>query len=783
MPHRSSCRGCLFAVASMGLFPAHAADMLQFGFDQNHSGNNAAESQLGASNVATLKLIYSQAFAGTDGQPVFLQQVSTAAGVKDLLFATTVNGVVAIDASTGTPVWTQSASQFEYSTGASPAIDPGRQFIYGPGSDGRIHKLDVRDGSEVVDAVWPVRSSAKPAIEKASSPLAIGTSPDGAHFLYSVTSSFNDNDDYQGHLTAIDLASGSAQVFNAVCSDLHIHFVANGTAGVDDCATRLGGIWGRGGVTYSPYTNRIYLTTGNGLFDANSGGHNWGDSVLALRPDGTGGSKGLPLDSYTPTEHEDLRLFDEDLGSGSPAVLPPVAGSAILHLGVQIGKDGAVRLLDMDNLSGQGGPGHVGGELQKVALIPGGFGNDATPQPLIWTDARGDGSVWVIASAQGVMSGLKLTIANDRPALEQRWSRGSLSVTSSPIMANDVLYTSTAGSNGATIVALDPTTGTVLWTSPALDRCCHAQSPVVVNGRLYLASGSQVTMFAPQGVATTATFNPDQHGLTGSWYNPATAGQGFEIELYPDLAGSGQGVLFAGWYTFDVAAAGGQRWYALQGLARRGSDTIGLDIATGYGGNLAEPPSIAGSTVGHATIRFTDCKTGSLAYEFADGSGRSGTIPLTRLTPNVTCSASGDNGNSPSNYPLSGSWFDANASGQGLIFDVNPVQPFLLAAWYTFAQNGQMLGGAASQRWYTLQSGNFAADASSLDGIGIYAAIGGVFDKPTATATEKVGTASIAFQSCNSLSVSYAFTSGENSGKSGTIHLTRTGPTPAGCSL
>jgi hypothetical protein len=288
-------------------------------------------------------------------------------------------------------------------------------------------------------------------------------------------------------------------------------------------------------------------------------------------------------------------------------------------------------------------------------------------------------------------------------------------------------------------------------------------------------------MFAPQSAPAPAAFNPDQHGITGSWYNPATAGQGLEIELYPDLAGPGQGVLFAGWYTFGVTAPGGQRWYALQGLARKGSDTIDLDIATGYGGNLAAPPAIDGSTVGHATLRFTDCTSASFVYNFADG--RNGTIPLTRLTPNVTCSASGGNGNAPSDYLLSGSWFDANTSGQGMIFDVNPVQPFLLAAWYTFAQNGQALAGGASQRWYTLQSGNFAAGATSLDGIGIYAVNGGIFDQPSATATEKVGTANIAFQSCNSLTVSYAFTSGENSGRSGTIHLTRTGPTPAGCSL
>ena len=42
------------------------------------------------------------------------------------------------------------------------------------------------------------------------------------------------------------------------------------------------------------------MATGNGTFDANTGGHDWGDSVFAVNPDGTG-SGGNPIDSYTWT--------------------------------------------------------------------------------------------------------------------------------------------------------------------------------------------------------------------------------------------------------------------------------------------------------------------------------------------------------------------------------------------------------------------------------------------------------------------------------------------------
>jgi len=323
------------------------------------------------------------------------------------------------------------------------------------------------------------------------------TTAGGSQYLYSVTASYDDNGSYQGHLTTVNLATGASTVFNAACSDLHVHFVMNGTPGVDDCASTMNGIWSRAGATFNPYNQRVYLSVGNGPFDADSGGHNWGDSVLALNADGSGASdRALPVDSYTPTDWQNMWLYNGDLGSSSPAVLPPANGSAIAHLGLQIGKDGIVRLLDLDDLSGRHAPGFVGGELQQVALLPGGFGNYATPQPAVWTNVHGDGSIWIFASVQGVLSGLQLTVSNGQPWIVPRWSMGAMANSSSPIVANDVVY---AVTSGAAIAAVAPTTGNVLWTSQPVAGCCHAQSPIVVNGALYLATASTLVRYgAPQ---------------------------------------------------------------------------------------------------------------------------------------------------------------------------------------------------------------------------------------------------------------------------------------------
>ena len=283
------------------------------------------------------------------------------------------------------------------------------------------------------------------------------------------------------------------------------------------------------------------------------------------------------------------------------------------------------------------------------------------------------------------------------------------------------------------------------------------------------------------GIASGVNLN--QHGLTGSWFNPATGGQGIELEVYPDLNGAGHGLLFAGWFTYDTTVAGGQRWYALSGDVSSDNAIATLGIYTLYGGNFNAPPGLGNSiSLGTATLTFGDCNHGSLAYEFSDGSGRKGAIPLTRLAANVTCAANGDDSSTASSYLLSGNWFNVNTAGQGLIFDFNPAQNNLFAAWYTFAPNGQQIGGPPSQRWYVMQT-PYVPGTTSVNGIPIAIGTGGVFDDPTPTQTQIVGSASIALRSCNAMTLNYAFSAGTNQGLGGSVELTRVGPAPAGCTL
>ena len=96
-----------------------------------------------------------------------------------------------------------------------------------------------------------------------------------------------------------------------------------------------GAIW-QGGQGLVADADNIYFMTGNGTFDANTGGTDYGDSVVKLAT-----STGLSVSDYfTPDNQGSLNQSDADLGSGGPILLP---GTSSIVGG---GKDGILRLIN-----------------------------------------------------------------------------------------------------------------------------------------------------------------------------------------------------------------------------------------------------------------------------------------------------------------------------------------------------------------------------------------------------------------------------------------------------
>jgi hypothetical protein len=292
------------------------------------------------------------------------------------------------------------------------------------------------------------------------------------------------------------------------------------------------------------------------------------------------------------------------------------------------------------------------------------------------------------------------------------------------------------------------------------------------------------TNFAGQSASVTAAaVDLNQHGLSGSWWEAVTGGQGLEVQVFPDRS-PGTGFAQVSWFTYDSVAGGAerQRWYTLSGPVVSGQPNASLTIYQNTGGNFNAPPTTMAQPVGTATLSFDTCSSGQLVYSFTDGTGRTGSIPLTRLIQNVTCSTTTPH---PTNadFSLSGNWSGGAATdGQGLTVDVNPNSSTVFLAWYTYAPSGAG-AGAAGQRWYTAQPTTFAPGSRSIP-VQIFETTGGMFDAPTPPGqrTVPVGSGTLAFQSCSAATFSYNFTGGSSSGLSGTIALTRVGGiVPPGC--
>jgi len=105
-----------------------------------------------------------------------------------------------------------------------------------------------------------------------------------------------------------------------------------------------GGVWlsGAGLAADSTYQ---YFSSGNGSFTANSGGRDYGDSVVKIT------STGSVAKYFTPFDEATLQTQDIDLGSGGP-VLITGQNSAHPRLLITMAKSGKIYVLDRDDMGG-----------------------------------------------------------------------------------------------------------------------------------------------------------------------------------------------------------------------------------------------------------------------------------------------------------------------------------------------------------------------------------------------------------------------------------------------
>ena len=471
------------AVLTVALVPAsaHAApkpaskyDWLQFAYDPGKSANDTAESTVNLGNVKNLKQLFKVALPDApDGSPVFLHDVTTPKGVKDVVYVQGEHGhLIALDGRTGATIWSHSFGPGGISN-SSPAIDPTRKFIYLNANDGKAHKVRVGDGTEVTGGGWPETTGPG----KSSSELTIATAKNGHTYLYA-------SNQGHGRVTTIDLANASKHIFNLSCSQ-HPDTLSG-------CTVSGANPWARG-PAYDANLDLFFQMGGTNNGSTFVAGQVWRNSWVAIPADGhtiMKGGKGYPADSYTPSNWSSLVKSDLDIGSSGLLILPTTLSKKFPNLGVQPGKDKAIRLLNLANLSGKGAAGNTGGELQLLAMPQ--MANMRS-QGAVWTDPA-TGIVWVFVTGHGGTAGIQVTVdAAGNPKMTVKWFLAT-GWTSSAFVAGGVLFAADgAGEHTTTqklhqVQAINPTTGQVVWTGTI--GLHHWSSPIEADGVIYMPDGN-----------------------------------------------------------------------------------------------------------------------------------------------------------------------------------------------------------------------------------------------------------------------------------------------------
>ncbi len=400
-------------------------NVLTYQYDNTRAGANAHETVLTPANVnaAYFGKLFSYPVDGyVYGQPLYLANVAIAGkGAHNVVFvATEHDSVYAFDAdaasgSNSAPLWHTSflnaaagvtsvpygdtgCGQIEPEIGitSTPVIDAAAGTIYvvamtkeGSGSYvQRLHALDVTTG-----------------LDRPGSPVAIqatvpGTGEGGTTLTF----------DPKNYKQRPGLLLQNGIVYTAWSSHCdigkyHGWIMAYSTQNLSQVAVynqspngNRGSFWAGGAAPAADDAGSIYVVSGNGTFDANSGGPDLGESYIKLSGDG----KLSVLDYFTPFKYDSLNNADLDTGSAGVALIGDEAGSAAHpHLMAGAGKEGRIYLLDRDN------PGKVqtGADSQIVQSLPdaigGLFGNPAYFNQVLYLCGSGDNlKAFSISNAQ-----------------------------------------------------------------------------------------------------------------------------------------------------------------------------------------------------------------------------------------------------------------------------------------------------------------------------------------------------------------------------------------------
>jgi hypothetical protein len=437
-------------------------------------------------------------------QPLYL--AGSGSMPDQVIVATESDNVYGFNAATGAQVWTKSVGTAVASKAlpcgtinplgvtGTPAIDGTNRIVYldamttdsAATAKHMVHALNADTGTEV--SGWPVDLN---AMAKSGSTTFQSTLQNqrsaltfvGGKVFVPFSGHIGDCDGYHGWMVGIT-SSGTVSAW----------------------ATRAvaGGIWGSTGAA-SDGTS-LFFATGNSKSSASAGPNtssgdsnpsNWGDSETVYKfpqsltsPAMT--SPGTTTDYFVPSNWVAQDDGDADMGGTSP-ILVSVLGATPSALVVALGKDSNAYLLDRANLGGMDATPLAKTKMSNGAIISAAAAY--TTSQGTYVVFRGSGANCPAGGSGGLVA-LKIAAANP-PTVSTAWCGGPNGAGSPAVSQTD-----TSGSN--TIVwavgsdnklhGVDGDTGASVFAggSTAMSSVQSIQTPIVANGRIFVASNSQV---------------------------------------------------------------------------------------------------------------------------------------------------------------------------------------------------------------------------------------------------------------------------------------------------
>ncbi len=533
--------------------------------------------------------------------------------------ATENDTIYKLDAASGTVAWSKHLATPEPASAApcgdispsigitgTPVIDPATNRIYAVGAvsaSGAIHHelfaLDLTSGQPVtgfplpVDPPFPAGGSAVNQLQRP------GLALDGNRVLIGYGGNDGDCATYWGWLVSVAVdGSGTQNAFQ-----------------VDPGHTE-GAIWGSGNAPAIDATGNVFLATGNGAGNSTSNPE-YGDTVVKLNATAT------PLDFWAPPNWQSLDSSDADLGSSMPTLLP---GGYVF----QSGKDGNGYLVNGAAL------GHVSAPTRQVSVCSGGSFGGSVYDPA-------NSTLYVTCSG-----GLKaLTLGSGSPPSlgPKAGFAATSSATGPPTLAGGLVWS--ANRSSGTLYGLDPNTGATRSHLPIPEvgsNVNHFATPSAAGGKLFMASGNQVTAFtiaqAPGATATSTTLS--------SSANPVRPGQAVTLTAAvspsPDggtLTFTNNGAAIAGCAGLPVSTATGARASCRTAFAQAGTRRLGAtysgDSFYAASSSTALPESVTKAvtpSLSHVTLaprRFKATHTATLHLTLNESA--TVTVAVTQVRP------------------------------------------------------------------------------------------------------------------------------------------------------